>query len=133
MLLKKLKDATGVDISNLAATSGFVALKAEVDKLDINRLVNVSTTFNNLKTKVEALDVDKLKTFLIELKKLNDLVDNEVVEKSKFNTLQTKVNKINKKISDATTLIHINQYNTEKQSLEEKLEMLIKKYVTLMV
>ena len=28
---------------------------------------------------------------------------------------------------DVTTLIHINHFNTEKQNLEKKLEMLIKK------
>ena len=34
----------------------------EVDKLDINELVNVSTDLNNIKTKVDDLDDDKLKT-----------------------------------------------------------------------
>ena len=46
-----LKAVTGVDTSNLAVESDFVALKAEVDKLDINKLVNVSTAMNNLKQK----------------------------------------------------------------------------------
>ena len=40
--------------------------------------------------------------------------------KKKFNTLKTKVNSLEKKIPDATTLIHINQYNTDKQNLEKK-------------
>ena len=31
----------------------FIALKAEIDKLDINKLVNVSTSLNNLKTKID--------------------------------------------------------------------------------
>ena len=44
--------------------------------------------------------------------KVNDsLVDNEVVKKTKFNTLKTKKYNLEKKIPDATTLIHINQYN----------------------
>ena len=58
---------------------------------------------------------------------------NEVVENTKFNTLKTKVNKLDKKISDATTLIQINQYNTEKQNLEKKLETLMKIYQTVVV
>ena len=58
---------------------------------------------------------------------------NEVVENIKFNTLKTKVNKLDKKISDATTLIQINQYNTEKQNLEKKLETLRKIYQTVVV
>ena len=34
---KKLEHATGVDTSNLAAKSDFIALKAEFDKLYINK------------------------------------------------------------------------------------------------
>ena len=60
------------------------------------------------------------------MRKLSDVVDNEVVKNTKFNTLKTKVNILEKKIPDATTLIHINQYNTIKQNLEKKM-MLIKK------
>ena len=41
MLLKKeLEYVTGVDRSDLAAKKDFISLKAEVDKLDINKLVN---------------------------------------------------------------------------------------------
>ena len=39
---------------------------------------------------------------------------------TKFNKLNPKVNKLDQKIPDATILIHINQYNTDKQNLEEK-------------
>ena len=52
---------------------------------------------------------------------LSDVVDNAVVENTKFNTLKRKVNNLDKKIPDATTLIHINQYNTDKQNLEKKI------------
>ena len=38
-----------------------------------------------------------------------------------MNTLETKVNNLEKKIIDATTLIHINQYNTDKQNLGKNL------------
>ena len=88
-----------------------LALKAEVDKLDINKLTNVPTSLNNLKTKVNDSDVGKLKTVSVDLKKLSDVVDNEVAKNTKFNALKTKVNssKSKKKIPDATTLIHINQ------------------------
>ena len=63
---------------------------------------------NNLKTKVDDLDADKLNTVPIALKKLSDVVDNEVVKNIKFNTLRTKVNERGKKIHDSTTLFHIN-------------------------
>ena len=55
------------------------------------------------------------------MKKLSDAVDNEVAKNTKFNTLKTKVNISEKKISYARTLIHINQYNTDKQNLEKKI------------
>ena len=82
---------------------------------------------NNLKLNVDDLDVGKLKTVPADLKKVSDVVDNEAVKNTKFNTLKTNVNNLENKTPDATTLIHINQYNTDKQNLEEKPEMLIKK------
>ena len=100
-----------ITLNDLAAKKDFIDLKAEVDKLDINKLTNVPTSLNNLKTKVDDLDVGKLKTVHPDLKKLSGVVDNEVVKKTKFNTLKTKKYNLEKKIPDATTLIHINQYN----------------------
>ena len=48
-------------------------------------------------------------------------VDNEVVRNIKFNTLKTKVNNPGKKIPDASTWIHINQYNKDTQNLKKKI------------
>ena len=64
-------------------------MKAEIDKLDINKLVNVPNSLNNLKTKVDDLDVGKLKTVPIDFKKLSDVVDN-VVKNTKLNALKSK-------------------------------------------
>ena len=89
--------------------------------------MNVTTSFNNLKTNVDDLDVGKLKTIPIYLKTISDVVDNDVLKNTKFNLLKTKVNSLEKKISDATTLIHVNQYNTDKQNLEKKLGNVDKK------
>ena len=68
--VKELEHAAGVDASNLAAKSDFIALKAEFEKLDINELVNVPTILNNLKTKLDDLDVDNLKTCFYRLEKI---------------------------------------------------------------
>ena len=57
---KELKHATGVETFDLAIKD-FVALKAEVDKLDTNKLVNVPTSLDNLKTKKDNLDIGELK------------------------------------------------------------------------
>ena len=88
-----------------------MALKAEVDKLDINNLVNVPTSLNNLKTKVDDLDVDMLKTGPTDLKKKKKMTKwiKKLLKTKNINTIKTKINKLDKKITDATTLIHINQ------------------------
>ena len=70
---------------------------------------------NDLKTKVDDLDVDKLNTVPVHLKKLSDVVDNEVLKNTKFNALKTKVNNLEKRIPDTSALIYINQCNTDKQ------------------
>ena len=75
----------------------------------MNKLGNVPTSLNNLKAKVHYLDVGKLKTLSVDLKKLSDVVDNQVPKNIRFNKLNTKVNKLDKKILDATALICINQ------------------------
>ena len=54
-----LKNVTGVDTSKLAAKSDLAILKAEVDKIDI----------------------DKLKTFPVDLSKLRNIVNNNIVKK----------------------------------------------------
>ena len=102
----ELAHATGFDTSDLATKTDFIALKAEVDKLDINKLTNVPTSLNNLKTKVEDLDVGKLKPVPVELKKISD-----------------EVNNLEKKIPDATTLIHVNQYNTDIGDVDKKYQI----------
>ena len=84
-------------------------------------MVDVPTSFNNVKTKVDDLDVDKLKTVPVDLKKLSDVVDNEVVKNTKFSTLNTKLNNLENKILNATTLIHINQCNTDNQNLGKRI------------
>ena len=67
---KELDHATGIDTSDLAAKKDFIALKDEVDKVGINKLVNFRSGLNNLKTKVDDLNVSKLKTVPMDLKKL---------------------------------------------------------------
>ena len=107
---KELDHGTGVDKSDLAAKKDFIAVKPEVDKLDINKLINVATRLNNLQKKNENdLDVGKSKTVPVDLKKLSDVVDNAVIKNKKFKTLKAKVNNLENNIPNTTTLIDINQ------------------------
>ena len=67
-----LKGTTGIDLPNLELKSNLDKLKAEVDKVD----------------------PDKLKTVLPGLNKLSNVVDNEVLKKAVYDKLGTKVNNI---------------------------------------
>ena len=76
----------------------FTALKAEDDKLEINKLFLHQVVWITFKT-VNDLDV---KNCSCGLEKFSDAVENEVFKNTKFNTLKTIY-------PDATALIHINQ------------------------
>ena len=63
----ELEHASSVDTSNLAAAKGFIASKAEDDKLGINKFVHVPNRSKISKTKVDDLSVGELKTVQIQL------------------------------------------------------------------
>ena len=58
-------------------------MKAEVNKLEINELVNVPTSLNNLETKMADLGVGKLKEISIDLKEISDVVDKQLIKSTK--------------------------------------------------
>ena len=64
-----LKNITHVDVSSYASKTNLAALKSEVDKID----------------------VDKLKTTPADLAKLSNVVKNDVVKKTDYNTKVTSV------------------------------------------
>ena len=76
---------------------------------------------NDLKTKVNDLDVGKLKTIPVDLKKISVVISIEVVKKTVYNNLNTKVNNLKNKIPGATTLFHINWYIADKKGLDKKM------------
>ena len=67
-----LKHLSHVDVSSFALKSNLASLKTEVDKID----------------------ADKLKTVVVDLAKLSNVVKNDVVKKTEYNKLVTKVNNI---------------------------------------
>ena len=96
-------------------------------------MVNVPTSLKNSIRKVQDLDVGKLKTVYLDLSQVSNVGDNEVVKNTKFYTLKAKVNELDQKIPDKTALIHINQYHTDNQKLENKIWDVDKKYHPLLV
>ena len=67
-----LKNMTHVDVSSFVSKTNLASLKTEVDKLDAG----------------------KLKTVPVDLAKLTNVVKNDVVKKTEYNKLVTKVNDI---------------------------------------
>ena len=67
-----LKNVSHVDISSFALKSNLASLKVEVDKID----------------------ADKLKTVPVDLAKLSNVVKNDVVKKTEYNQLVTKVDNV---------------------------------------
>ena len=60
---------------------------------------NVAINLSTLKSKVDKLDVDKLLPVLINLSKLSDVVENDVVKKDAYNA---KIKNIEDKIPGIT-------------------------------
>ena len=70
-----LKNFSKQDLANL---------KSYADKLDIDKLKNVSTNLSSLKSKVDKLDVDKLVPVPIDLSKVSNVVKDDVVKKDVY-------------------------------------------------
>ena len=76
-----LKNATGVGTSKFAEKVDSVNLKSDVEKVDTDKLKNVSSNLSDLKSKMDKLDVDKLVPVPVDLSKLSDVVKNDFVKK----------------------------------------------------
>ena len=73
-----LKNAAGFDTSSFAKKNDLANLKSNVDKLDFDKLKNVSSSLSNLESQVDKLDVNKFAPVPVDLSKLSDAVKNVV-------------------------------------------------------
>ena len=89
-----IKNISHVDTSNFALNTNLASLKADVDKLDIDKLVPVP----------------------VDLSKLSDVVKNDVVKKTEYDKLVAKVNNI-----DTSDFVLKTKYQTDKTELEKKI------------
>ena len=112
-----VKNITHVDVSSYATKTNLAALKAEVDKID----------------------VDKSKTVPDDLAKLSNVVKNEVVKKTDFsaddyvkntkfsgdiNSFDDKIGKVEKKIFDVSSLETKRNVTTLIKNLENRIDSL---------
>ena len=96
-----VKNITHVDVSGFASKTNLAALKTEVDKID----------------------TDKLKAVPDDLAKLNNVVKNEVVKKTDYNTLRSKVDGI----YISTLVTKTNALVTSTNVLDDKIDKVEKK------
>ena len=73
------------------------------------------TNLANLKTEVDQLDIDKLAPVPVNLSKLSDVVKNDVVKKTDYNKLVTKVKNI-----DTSNFVLKTKYNTDKNRIRKE-------------
>ena len=97
---KDIKDITHIDASGFASKTNLAALKTEVDKID----------------------TDKLKTVPDDLAKLSNVVKNDVVKKTDYNTLKNKVDGI-----DVSKYVGRTKYETDGKAIYDKIDAVEKK------
>ena len=76
----------------------------------------LKTNLANLKAEVDKLDIDKLEPVPVDLSKLSDAVENDVVKKPFYDQLVAKVNNI-----DTSDIVLKTNYQTDKTELEKKI------------
>ena len=89
-----IKNITHVDTSHFALKTNLASLKTEVHKLDIHKLVPVP----------------------VDLRKLSDVVKNDVVKKTEYDELAAKVNDIG-----TSGFVLKTKYDMDKSELENKI------------
>ena len=89
-----IKNISDADTSSFAPKANLANLKAEVDKLDVDKLVPIP----------------------VDLSKLSDVVKNDVVKKTVYNKLIAKVDNI-----DTSDFVLKTKYNTDKTELEKEI------------
>ena len=95
-----LKNVSHVDVSSFALKSNLASLNTEVDKID----------------------ADKLKTVPVDLAKLRNVVKNDVVKKTDYNKLVTKVDNI-----DTTNFVKKTKYENDGSDFEDKINKIGRK------
>ena len=97
---KDIKDITHVDTSSYALKTNLAALKTEVDNID----------------------TDKLKIVPDDLAKLSDVVINDVVEKTEYNTLKNKIDAV-----DTSGFVTRTKFTTDTNAVDDKIDKVEKK------
>ena len=101
-----LKNISHIDISSYALKTNLARLKSEVDKID----------------------TDKLKTVPDVLAKLSNAVKSDIVKKTDYNTLKTKVD-----ATDVSKYVSRTKYEKDGSDFEDKITKIDKKFMILVI
>ena len=117
-----LKNVTHVHVSSFASKTNLAALKTEVDKID----------------------VDKLKTAPVDLAKLTNAIENDLVKKTVYNTkvtsIETQIAGLTKntvdnladitklKAIDTNSFVTRTKFSADSNALDDKIDSVEKKY-----
>ena len=117
-----LKIIAHTDVSSFASKTNLSALKTEVDKIDVDKLKTVSDDLAKLSNVVKN-----------EVVKKTDLSADDYVKKTKFsgdiNSLDDKIDKVEKKIPDVSSLETKKNVTTLVKNLDNRIDGLkIKEY-----
>ena len=82
----------------------------------------LKSTLASLKTEVDKLDIDKLVSIPVDLSKLSDVVKNDLVKKTEYNKLVTKVDNI-----DTTDFLKKAKSEKHGSDFEDKINKVDKK------
>ena len=84
--------------------------------LDNDKLEQVPNDLSSLKSKVDESDITKLKTTPVDLSKLKGVVNNNVLNETKYDGLVKKIN-----VNDISRLIKKRDYNTKIKDIEDEI------------
>ena len=105
------------DLSNYATKTDL----KNVSHVDVSSFV-LKSYLANLKIEVDKLDIDKLTPAPNDLAKLSNVVKNDVIKNTEYNTLVTKVNGI-----DSTNFVSKTKYERDGSDFEDKINRVDKK------
>ena len=120
-----------------------VDLSSYATKADIKNITHIDTSgfalkanLANLKTEIDKLDIDKLVPVPVDLSKLSDVVKNDVIKKTVYNTKIAKIEvkipdisnlaikisltSVENKIPDTNSFVKKTDYNTKIADIEKK-------------
>ena len=106
-----------VDLSNYATKTDL----KNVSHVDVSSFA-LKSNLASLKTEVGKINAGKLKAVPVDLAKLSNVVKNDVIKKTEYNKLVTKVDNI-----DTTNFVSTTKYEKGGSDFEDKIDKIDKK------